>query len=311
MAINGQNVSRASAKSVKKILKSADLACITIHRPSASKMSRSLHSKSSTSNDNKVSKFFKKFYKSHMSCIKPQLSKTTIPVHHQSSESVVNSYQKSVDEVSLEDAGYHSMPANSLASSKHSSTSSLSTAESGFSSDEGSINSVSSFKASLEQFISNLQHGIEAYVRPTMALNILSDSENFMLYQNVEKLVPIAKFLLNVISQLENDSAISPESIQIIFSAFKTYMSGLPAAVELLGKLTNVNESFVLFMEKLSENMSLPIFDFIFMPFNFVCQLIEFFEELDKDEKLDAIVKVLYNATMQAQVSMEQKFSSL
>lgn len=313
MAINGQNVSRASAKSVKKILRSVELACLTIHRPSSSKaMSRSLHSKNNTSTDNRVSKFFKKFYKSHMSCIKPHLSTTAIPVQ-QSSQSVIDSCQKSVDEVSLDDVGYHSMPTNSLASSKHSSTSSLATAESGFSSyDEGSTNSISSFKASLEQFIGDLQHGIQAYVRPTTALNILNERENFMLYQNVEKLVPVAKFLLNVISQLENDSVISPESITIILNAFKTYVSGLPAAVEFLGKLTNVNESFVLFMEKLGGNMSLPIFDFIFMPFNFVCQLVEFFEEMEnKDEKVVSIVKVLYNATMEAHSNMEQKFSCL
>ena len=292
LTINGQNVSRASAKSVKKILRSisADLVLV-LQRPNTVKLSAPPHSKSSP---NKISKLFKKacaLYKSHVSCHKPQMRPTSM-------------LPETTHEISVDDLGYHSMPA----SSKHSSSTSLATTESGFNSEDGSISNASSFRAVLEQFIGDLQNGIEAYVRPTIALGILTERENFMLYQNVEKLVPVAKFLLNVIGQLENDAHVSSDSIKIVFSAFRTYLGGLPAAVDFLGEVTNSNDGFVLFLEKLDER-ALPLFDFVFMPFNFVCQLIEFFEEIAcGEEKLMDAVNMLFGATMEAQSVMEKKF---
>ena len=72
--------------------------------------------------------------------------------------------------------------------------------------------------------------------------------------------------------------------------------------------MTNSNDGFVLFLEKLDER-ALPLFDFVFMPFNFVCQLIEFFEEIAcGEEKLMDAVNMLFGATMEAQSVMEKKF---
>ena len=218
------------------------------------------------------------------------------------------------------DYGYYSIPrANSCKShisstKQYTSLSSSSSKSSGFCEEETYIpcaDAVSSFKADLENFIREIQCGIETYVRPSVALNILSQQESFDLYQNVEKLIPVAKFLLNIIGQIDSSSgAFNADSLNIILTAFKTYLSGLARSIEFLHHLTTENDEFILFLEKLNDiQRSLPIFDFIFMPFNFVCRLIEFLEEVsNEDNKIKSCVNELYECTLSTQAILEQCF---
>ena len=231
------------------------------------------------------------------------------------------------------DYGYHSIPRinsceiNSSESKQTSCSSLLTTASSSCSSGfvdmkQDSLKSCTTlFKDELESFLVDIQCGIETYVRPSVVLKILSQSECLELFQNVEKLVPVARFLLNVINSCDVDAngCLNAESLNIVFSSFKTYMSGLSEAIEFLGYLSATNEDFILYLEKLSDDAdSLKIFDFLFMPFNFVCKLIEFIKEVSNHDEHDtsinkqnltAFVHNLYECTVVTQMSLEEKFN--
>jgi len=241
-----------------------------------------------------------------MACIKPPTTHNT-PLHSQLQETTTVA-EETVDH------GYTSDPNCVTKQTSSSSLSTSSSKSSGFcdtevhEQDQVKDDAINPFKAYLEAFIVNLQSGIEAYVRPSLVLNVLSQSECFVLYQNVEKLVPIAKFLLNIISQFESLSLVNVDSLNIVFTAFKTYLGGLTDAMDLLGRLTSQNDSFMLFLDSSS---AMPIVDFIFMPFSFVCRLVEFFEVAnDGNKKLSASIERLYECTAVTQIRLEQRYQA-
>jgi hypothetical protein len=57
--------------------------------------------------------------------------------------------------------------------------------------------------------------------------------------------------MLSIINSFDSssNSFLNVESLQIVFSSFKTYLSGLPNAVDFLGYLTSQNNEFILFLE--------------------------------------------------------------
>ena len=54
-------------------------------------------------------------------------------------------------------------------------------------------------------FLSNMQHVIDTYVRPSAMLNVLSVEESLDLFQNIEKLVPVTRFVLNMVNSYEQN----------------------------------------------------------------------------------------------------------
>ena len=108
-------------------------------------------------------------------------------------------------------------------------------------------------KSNIESYLNDLQNAIQIYVRPCIVLEILSVHQSLDLYQNVEKLIPVTKFMLNVIStSCQNDkSPVLPnaESINIVFDSYITYLNGLPKAIHMLSELTRSNQKFISFLE--------------------------------------------------------------
>lgn len=103
-------------------------------------------------------------------------------------------------------------------------------------------------KYKIEDFLYELQDAIQTYVRPCIVLKILSIQQCLDLYQNVEKLIPVSKFMLNIIGSLDQISLPNAESVNIVFESYKTYLDGLPKAICLLSELTKNNKMFISFL---------------------------------------------------------------
>ncbi len=65
-----------------------------------------------------------------------------------------------------------------------------------------SVNSnvVKDINLAINDFLQKIQCLIDVYVRPCMVFKILSTEQSFGLFQNVEKLIPVTRFLLNIFS---------------------------------------------------------------------------------------------------------------
>ncbi|CAF1043896.1 unnamed protein product [Brachionus calyciflorus] len=254
MSINGQNVSRASAKSVKKILKSSNSVTIILSRPDEFSLSKLLNSQMG----DKQSKFnsFLNLFRKNLSCTstsEPRECNKNIYVE----ESVNQCYT----------CGYYSIPrTNTATASSVSSTSDL--------------GSNVDFKEEINEFLSQIQQAIENYVRPSIMFKVLTIDESLILFQNVEKLIPVTKFLDNLINSIETNSNYNT-SLKIVFDAFKVYLNGLPQAVNLLEDLTISNDKFVKFIDNIGEVCSFKIMDFLFMPLKFIQSVIDYLKQFE------------------------------
>ena len=141
-----------------------------------------------------------------------------------------------------EDYGYHSIPRESQLDSQTSLTTSFEEINENDESIE--LTSQISIQASVELFINKLQSLIEVYIRPLIALNILSKKEYLILFQNMEKLVPVSKYFYNVVVSNDYNS-----SLKIVFETFETYLCGLPNAIKLLQDLLVCHEEFYRFLK--------------------------------------------------------------
>lgn len=242
MIVNGKNVSRACAKSVKKILKSSDEITLTVSRPDEESLAKLI--KKSFHHESKQNKFSSliSLFKKNMACISLGLVKEPKEINKniQVDETVNNCYEietqsTEIHKIELSDCGYYSIPT----SSKTSTVSSINDLE--------SCNSLN-FRPDIEDFLDQIQKAIDMYVRPCRMLNILEIEESLMLFQNIEKLIPITKFLDNIINSVENGSGWYT-SLKIVFDAFKVYLTGLPNAINLLEELTFTNKKFINFHE--------------------------------------------------------------
>ena len=63
---------------------------------------------------------------------------------------------------------------------------------------------ISKFKSECDFFLGQIQSAIDLYVRPTFVLEILSIDECLELYQNIEKLIPVTKFMQSVLNSHES-----------------------------------------------------------------------------------------------------------
>jgi hypothetical protein len=119
------------------------------------------------------------------------------------------------------DGGYYSIPrtnsipnTKSLASDFGSSASSIGNSKASGESDDSAYNPVTlqrtesviqKFKSECEYFLDQIQQAVDVYVRPTFVLQILSIDECLNLYQNIEKLIPVTKFMQNILSSCESN----------------------------------------------------------------------------------------------------------
>jgi hypothetical protein len=134
----------------------------------------------------------------------------------------------------------------------------------------------------IEEFLFKMQDSIEIYVRPLINSNIVSRQECLFLYQNIEKLIPVTKYLLNMFTSLKtlktdrtssSFNTNSNDMLNIVFDTFKIYLNGLSKALLLLDSLTRRNDYFISFIEKLNgerdDETCFKIFDFLFLPMDF------------------------------------------
>jgi hypothetical protein len=60
-------------------------------------------------------------------------------------------------------------------------------------------------RAQIEAFLGNMQSLIDSYVRPSVMFKVLSVQQALDLYQNVEKLIPVSKFMLNIVNSYQSN----------------------------------------------------------------------------------------------------------
>jgi hypothetical protein len=145
-----------------------------------------------------------------------------------------------------EDYGYHSIPQESQLDSQTSLVLSFDESIEAVSTAFYNNNEQTSIEESVELFINKLQSLIEVYIRPLIALNILNKHEYLVLFQNMEKLVPVTKYLLqNVIQNNDYNNS----SLKTVFETYETYLCGLPNAIKLLQNLLVYHEEFYLFLK--------------------------------------------------------------
>lgn len=213
------------------------------------------------------------------------------------------------------DYGYCSIPANeNPLISEFSSTSDLCTTSSSKYTDILTIDV--EFKQEIDDFLNNIQKAIDIYVRPSIMFKVLSIEEAFMLYQNIEKLIPVTKFLYNIINSFDLNLNELPnaESLKIVFDSFKIYLNGLPKSISLLGDLTYSNDKFFKFIEELGETCSFKIMDFLFMPLRLVQTTIDFLKNVQTKNsqpissnqiKLNEVVADLYKCAIDTYMVLE------
>ena len=144
-----------------------------------------------------------------------------------------------------EDYGYHSIPQESQLNSQTSLNDSLDESIEAASTMFLSNEEQTCVEESIELFINKLQTLIEVYIRPLIALNILNKNEYLILFQNMEKLVPVTNYLLNVIHTNDFNNG----SLKTVFETYETYLCGLPNAIKLLKDLLVNHEEFYLFLK--------------------------------------------------------------
>ncbi len=164
------------------------------------------------------------------------------PIHEIKGDSkhVMEDHNESVD------CGYHSMPrTNSIPNTKSLySLSSLASSSDSHLSTANLESQFQQFKHETEHFLLQIQKAIEKFVRPSIVLNILSINECLSLYQNLEKLCAVTKFMQNFMqNQLESNF----DMLNVVFDAYKTYLNGLPKSLVILGDLLSTNEKFAAF----------------------------------------------------------------
>jgi hypothetical protein len=76
-----------------------------------------------------------------------------------------------------------------------------------------------SIKFEIENFLNNMQLVIDVYVRPSAMLKILSVEQSLLLFQNIEKLVPVTRFILNMVNSYEQNTDKLPnaELVSLIY----------------------------------------------------------------------------------------------
>lgn len=278
--INEQNVSRASSKSVKKILNKCPSHLnirLTVYRAPTIKVSQIEQHTNLKHVNRQASSIFNIFISK--SCVRArtenqQLSPT---LHHRAKMN------------SSIDYGYCSIPSkeNLHSISSGSINSTLSVASSSNSSHRSTDDKInSSIESLLDEcglFLKKMQCAIDTYTRP--CLNILGLNEYIILYQNVEKLIPVTRFFTNLLRTTTTSDSIKQhaQTFKIVFESFKTYLIGLPLAIELLDRLTNNNQKFSKFISQdTNELKSLSIMDFLFMPLNFVQTILSHFVVIER-----------------------------
>ena len=173
------------------------------------------------------------------------------------------------------DYGYFSIPRTETNTKSFTSCSysSLETAfSSGSSKHEQGESHLDDIKAQIESFLGNMQLLIDSYVRPSVMFKVLSVQQALDLYQNVEKLIPVTKFMLNIVNSHQSNPNKLPNAelvrinfleinlffvlifvfyvkLTLVFDSFKTYLNGLPNAIELLGELSTHYDKFIMFLE--------------------------------------------------------------
>lgn len=240
MMINGQNVSRACAKSIRKIFKSSKSIVLTVSRPDQESLTKLLKTSPQAQKTSKLSCLINLF-KKNKNCISIGLVKEPKEMNKkvQQDETINYCYQidtqsTEIHKIELSDCGYYSIPT----SSKTSTISSVADLE---------YSNPINFKTEIESFLSQIQQAIDTYVRPCMMLNVLAIEESLVLFQNIEKLIPVTKFLDNIINSTDNGSGWY-SSLKIVFDAFKVYLTGISNAINLLEELTLSNKKFINFI---------------------------------------------------------------
>ena len=242
MSVNEQNVCRASAKTVTKLIKSSRTLKMTVCRPNEASSSSPMPSapiesaKKSIKSVRVVAKP-EMGLKSLMSCFSRRLvankvAKRSTVLYDEAKkedESVLPcmsddllSSERANDETI--DYGYYSIPTTgSSASSRKHHASSFSTSSSSGIGKSGSVTSLesavatsivdlASTKHEIEQFLANMRLVIDTYVRPAAMLKILSAEQSLDLFQNIEKLIPISKFMLSIVNSYEQNPAKLPQA---------------------------------------------------------------------------------------------------
>jgi hypothetical protein len=245
MSINEQNVCRASAKTVNKLIKANSTTTLRINLCRASS---SVHVAPLTSSTN-VSKSSsppkpkspQHLVKSLISCFNRQISlktKKSIALKtegqkYETEEDVALTIGNNNDMNDTIDYGYYSIPtsggsltsqkdsfsisssssSSSSSEAKHLKTKSFSSLSSVISSSSSlSLNELNqqaidldSIKFEIENFLNNMQLVIDVYVRPSAMLKIISVEQSLFLFQNIEKLVPVTRFILNMVNSYEQN----------------------------------------------------------------------------------------------------------
>jgi hypothetical protein len=311
--INGQNVSRASAKSVQKIIKSSNELNLVLSRP---KLNPKVN-KSQVSSSPKRICLVKREINSLIKCFKnfkiceqqTENANETIPYVSKTASTFVAYNQTNIDrKMDSDDCGYYSIPRtdgsqpsltsigqdndfNNINSSIESSLHSLNVAH------EENI-SFDDLKQEIleksEEFLSKIQVAIEAYVRPIMALKLISKSQYLRLFQNMEKLIPVTKFMFSIITQTDlNNFALNLGKFNIVFETYETYVFGLPLAIQLFEELLRYNNEFNQFVRSNKDLLSIDLVEFLFLPFHFIRRICGLLNYVVDETALNADLKIL------------------
>jgi hypothetical protein len=165
------------------------------------------------------------------SCIKPAAEKPKTAT----TSMMVNPHKQALDE-SI-DYGYCSIPRTNSIPNTKSLASDFGSSSAASSSSSIAVDSIKpaaavattarrhhvvvKFKSECDYFLAQIQQAIDVYVRPSIVLNILSISECLALYQNIEKLIPVTRFMQNVLCNSLEDCGDNLPNSDLVSDRFK------------------------------------------------------------------------------------------
>lgn len=189
IAINGQNVSRAVAKTVGKILKcknsGSQEVTLTIYRKPNNQMIHHDKQEMKKLGSNNIFKTILSLFSAPKSCVMSQ------------DETVIQRRRRGDEETVTIDYGYYSIPSSVRSSTTSVSNSSSSSSSAAMSEDHEQPKAGGSLEHDCELFRARALEAIETYVRPSKC--VLSARQFEELFINFEKLDPISRHLLALV----------------------------------------------------------------------------------------------------------------
>lgn len=141
-----------------------------------------------------------------------------------------------------------------------------------------------------EEFIEQMQKGVQQYSRPLRHCLMINSNEHYILFQNIEKILAISEYQLNQLISQDDSTLIDmfnsigklyENKMRMSCEAFDIYLNGLNIAFNLLDTLLK-SVNFNKFLQDSKDDIEMDLKEFLLLPLKYVEQVYECLKEIKK-----------------------------